>query len=151
MTEQPEHRADLEPGQQPQHGMHPQYGQPIRPGQRALVIKCTTGAEEPERCSQAFTVAATAAATGVETSLWLTGEAAWFGVPGKAEEFVLPHSAALAELRDTVLAAGTLTVCTQCAQRRGLEAVHLLPGARIAGSASYLAEILRPYAQALVY
>jgi predicted peroxiredoxin len=150
VSEQPEHRADPS-GPRPQHGMHPQHAQPILPSQRALVIKCTTGAENAERCSQAFTVAATAAATGVPTSLWLTGEAAWFGLPGKAEEFVLPHSAALAELRDTVLAQGTLTVCTQCAQRRGIEPAHLLPGARIAGSASYLAEILRPYAQALVY
>jgi predicted peroxiredoxin len=147
VSEQPEHRADP-PGQHAQHGLH---GRPNLASQRALVIKCTTGAEEPERCSQAFTVAATAAATGVETSLWLTGEAAWFGLPGKAEEFVLPHSAPLAELRDTVLAAGTLTVCTQCAQRRGIEPAHLLPGTRIAGSASYVAEILQPYAQALVY
>ncbi|HTZ45807.1 MAG TPA: DsrE family protein [Jatrophihabitans sp.] len=118
---------------------------------RALIVKCTAGADEPERCAQAFTVAATAAATGVPTSLWLTGEAAWFGVPGRAEGFELPHSAPLAELRDTVLALGTLTVCTQCAQRRGIERAALLPGVRIAGSASFVDEILRPDAQALVY
>jgi len=119
--------------------------------QRSLVVKCTTGAEAAERCAQAFTVAATAAATGIPTSLWLTGEASWYGLPGKAEEFVLPHSAPLADLRDTVLALGTLTVCTQCAHRRGIEAADLLPGARIAGSASFVDEILQPYAQALVY
>ena len=121
------------------------------PVQRTLVVKCATGAEAPERCAQAFTVAATAASTGIATSLWLTGEASWFGLPGKAEEFVLPHSAPLAELRDTVLALGTLTVCTQCAQRRGIEPAQLLPGARISGSASFVDEILRPFAQALVY
>jgi predicted peroxiredoxin len=119
--------------------------------QRSLVVKCTTGAEAPERCAQAFTVAATAASTGVAVSLWLTGEASWFGLPGKAEEFVLPHSAPLAELRDTVLALGTLTVCTQCAQRRGIEPAALIPGARIAGAASFVDEIQRPHAQALVY
>lgn len=118
---------------------------------RALVVKCTAGAEDAERCAQAFAVAATAAASGVPTSLWLTGDAAWFGTPGRAEAFELPHSAPLAELRDTVLALGTLTVCTQCAQRRGIEPADLLPGARIAGSASFVDEILRPDAQALVY
>jgi predicted peroxiredoxin len=149
VSEHPEHRADQQ-GPPAEHSLHGQR-EPISPNQRALVVKCTTGAEAPERCSQAFTVAATAAATGVPTSLWLTGEAAWFGVAGKAEAFDLPHSAPLAELRDTLLSLGTLTVCTQCAQRRGIEPADLLPGARIAGSASYLAEILRPYAQALVY
>ncbi|MBN9620577.1 MAG: sulfur reduction protein DsrE, partial [Actinobacteria bacterium] len=31
---------------------------------RSLVVKCTSGADAPERCSQAFTVAATALAAG---------------------------------------------------------------------------------------
>ena len=43
---------------------------------RNLVIKVTAGADEPERCNQAFTVAAAAAASGVPVSLWLTGESA---------------------------------------------------------------------------
>ncbi|MCW2541881.1 MAG: peroxiredoxins-like protein [Frankiales bacterium] len=118
---------------------------------RPLIVKCTAGADEPERCAQAFTVAATAAASGVSISLWLTGEAAWFGLPGRAEQFELPHSAPLAELRDTVIELGSLTVCTQCAERRSIGPADLLPGVRIAGSASFLDEILRPDAQALVY
>ena len=36
---------------------------------RALVVKCTAGAEEPERCAQAFTVAATAVAAGATVDL----------------------------------------------------------------------------------
>ena len=31
---------------------------------RSLVIKCTVGAEDPERCNQAFTVAAAGVAAG---------------------------------------------------------------------------------------
>src|SRR5690606_15939099 len=62
---------------------------------KKLVIKVTTGTDAPERCSQAFTVAAVAAASGVEVSLWLTGESAWFALPGRAAEFELPHSAPL--------------------------------------------------------
>jgi predicted peroxiredoxin len=118
---------------------------------RPLIVKCTAGADDPERCAQAFNVAATAAASGVQVSLWLTGEAAWFGVPGKAEEFELPHSAPLAELRDAVLELGRLTVCTQCAARRGIEPGHLIPGAQISGATSFVAEVLADGVQALVY
>ena len=52
---------------------------------RTLVVKVTAGADAPERCAQAFTVAATAVAAGVAVSLWLTGESAWFALPGRAE------------------------------------------------------------------
>ena len=118
---------------------------------RSLVIKCTAGAEDAERCNQAFTVAAAAVAAGAEVSLWLTGEAAWFGVPGRAEEFELDLATPLAELRDIVLTGGSLTVCSQCAQRRGLVAGDLVEGARIAGAAVFAEEALADTAQALVY
>lgn len=118
---------------------------------RKLRIKVTCGVEDPERCNQAFTVAATALASGADVGLWLTGEAAWFGVPGKAEAFSLPLAAPLADLRDAVLAAGQLTVCTQCADRRGITADDVLPGVRIAGAAAFAEEILEDGVQALVY
>lgn len=118
---------------------------------RTLVVKVTAGAESPERCAQAFTVAATAVAAGADVSLWLTGDASWFAVPGRAEEFVLPHSAPLADLRDAVITGGRLTVCTQCAARRGIGEGDLLAGVRIAGAASFVEESLADGAQALVY
>jgi predicted peroxiredoxin len=120
-------------------------------GLRPLVVKCTSGAEAPERCAQAFTVAATALAAGADVSLWLTGEAVWFAVEGRAEAFELPHSAPLAQLRDAVLAGGRLTVCTQCAARRELTEADLLAGVQIAGSAAFVDEVLRANTQALVY
>nr|WP_284289371.1 hypothetical protein [Angustibacter aerolatus] len=64
---------------------------------RSLVVKVTAGADAPERCSQAFTVASTALAAGVAVSLWLTGESAWFALPGRAASFEPPHSAPLPE------------------------------------------------------
>ena len=117
----------------------------------SLVVKCTSGAEAPERCSQAFTVASTALAAGASVSLWLTGEAVWLAVPGRAEAFELPHAAPLADLRDAILTDGRLTVCTQCAARRDLTQEQLLAGVRIAGAASFVDEILRENARALVY
>jgi predicted peroxiredoxin len=118
---------------------------------RDLVVKLTAGADEPEKCSQAFTVAATALAAGASVSLWLTGEASWFGVPGRAESFVLEGAAPMQDLLAAVLSGGTVTVCTQCAGRRGLTAEDLLPGVRIAGAAAFVAEATADNAQALVY
>ena len=119
--------------------------------QRSLVVKATAGSDAPERCSQAFTVAAVAAASGVPTSLWLTGESAWFALPGRAAEFSLPESAPLPDLLDGILAGGTVTVCTQCAARRGITGEDVLPGVRIAGASVFVQESLAEGAQALVY
>ena len=116
-----------------------------------LVVKVTAGAEAPERCAQAFTVASMACSSGIDVSMWLTGEASWLAVPGRAEQFVLLHSAPLAELRDAVLSMGTLTLCTQCAARRSLSAADVLPGVRLAGAAVFVSEVMVDGAQALVY
>jgi predicted peroxiredoxin len=116
---------------------------------RTLVVKVTAGADAPERCAQALTVAATAVASGVVVSLWLTGEASWLAVPGHTVE--LAHSAPLTDLRDAVLAAGTVTLCTQCAARRDLGQDDLVPGIRLAGAAVFVSEVMEPDAQALVY
>ena len=118
---------------------------------RTLVVKLTSGVEAPERLSQAFTVAATAVASGVEVSLWLTGEASWLAVPGRAEQFELPYAAGLADLRDAVVAEGRLTVCSQCAARRDLAEGDLVEGAQIRGAAAFVEEVMAPRAQALVY
>jgi predicted peroxiredoxin len=124
---------------------------PVPSNSRQLIIKLTSGVESPEKLSQAFTVAATAVASGAGVSLWLTGESAWLAVPGKAEEFSLPHAARLADLRDAVLAEGLLTVCSQCAARRNLTEADLLTGAVIRGAAAFVEEVLQDGAQALVY
>ena len=103
---------------------------------RALVVKVTAGSDDLERCNQGLTVAATAAAAGASVSLWLTGEAAWLAVP---------------DLLEGVITLGTVTVCSQCALRRGLTQDSLMPGVRIAGAAAFVEEALADRAQALVY
>ncbi|MGH3245235.1 MAG: DsrE family protein [Trebonia sp.] len=118
---------------------------------RKLVVKITAGKDEPERCNQAFTVASTAVASGVSVSLWLTGEAAWFALPGRAEDFSLPHAAPLADLLASVLALGTVTVCGQCAARRDITPQDVIAGVRIAGAATFVAEVVADDVQALVY
>lgn len=118
---------------------------------RSLVVKTTSGADRPEACNQAFTVAATAVAAGAAVSLWLTGEASWLALPGRAGELVLAHAAPLDELLAAVLGDGTVTLCTQCAARRGITTDDVIAGIRIAGAAVFVEETLAPGAQALVY
>jgi predicted peroxiredoxin len=118
---------------------------------RKLLIKVTAGADDPERCNQAFTVASTAVAAGADVSLWLTGEAAWFGLPGRAASFDLEHAAPLEDLLAAVLAGGSVTVCTQCAARRSIGGDDVVAGVRIAGAPSFVEEALADGVQALVY
>ena len=96
-------------------------------------------------------MAATAVAGGVPVSLWLTGESAWFALPGRAAGFDLPHSAPLPDLLAAVLAGGTVTLCTQCAARRDIGPDDVIPGIRVAGAAVFVEECLAENAQALVY
>lgn len=118
---------------------------------RELVVKITCGTEAPERCNQGFTVAATAAASGVPVSVWLTGDAAWLAVPGRAAQLDLPLATPLPDLIEGILAGGSLTVCGQCAARRELTEDELIPGSRIAGAPVFVEEILRDDIQVLVY
>ena len=118
---------------------------------RRLVVKVTAGTDDPERCNQGFTVAAAAVASGADVSLWLTGEAAWFGVPGRAETFALDLATPLSDLLAVVLAGGRVTVCTQCAQRRGIVQADLLDGVTIAGAPAFVEEALGEDVRTLVY
>lgn len=118
---------------------------------RSLVVKVTCGADDAERCNQGFTVAAAAAASGAEVSLWLTGEASWFGVTGRAEEFTLDLATPLDQLMAAVLTSGTISVCSQCAARRGIVADDLRDGVTIAGAAVFAEQVLGEGVQALVY
>jgi predicted peroxiredoxin len=116
-----------------------------------LVIKVTAGTDGAERSNQAFTVAAAACAAGVSVQLWLTGEAAWFALPGRAADLVLDHATPLPDLLEMILTAGTVIVCTQCAARRELSQDQLVDGAVIKGAAVFVEEVMAPGAQALVY
>lgn len=116
-----------------------------------LVIKLATGIDDAERVAQAFSVATTALASGIEVSFWLAGEASWLALPGKAEEFTLAHSAPLHELLTSLVENASVTLCTQCAVRRNINDGDQISGIRIAGSATFVAEITNESTQALVY
>jgi len=117
----------------------------------SLIIKVTCGAEAAERANQAWTVASMGIAAGAEVTVWLTGEAVWFAVPGRQPDLALPHATAVADLVETVREAGRIRVCSQCAARRDLVESDLIAGARIAGAAQFVETILAGPTQALVY
>jgi len=118
---------------------------------RTLVVKVTCAAEAAERANQGLTVAATAAASGVPVSLWLAGEATRFALAEEPADLELPLATPAGELVATVLELGSVTVCGQCAARRGITAEDLTGGTRIAGAAGFVEEALGEGAQALVY
>lgn len=116
-----------------------------------LVIKLATGLEDPERVAQAFSVASTTLASGIDVSLWLAGEAAWFALPGRAEEFSLPHAPNISDLLATLISESQVTLCAQCAVRRNINEGDQIVGIKIAGTATFVEEITRENTQALVY
>jgi predicted peroxiredoxin len=64
---------------------------------------------------------------------------------------MLPEAPPLADLLAAVLAAGTVTLCTQCAARRDITPHDVLAGVRIAGATTFVAEVTADGVQALVY
>ncbi len=118
---------------------------------RPLVVKITCAAEAAERANQAWTVAALAAAAGAPVTVWLTGDAVWFAVPGRAPDLGLAHATPVADLVATVFDLGAVVVCSQCAARRELTEADLLEGAVIGGAAGFVETVLTDEVQALVY
>ena len=64
----------------------------------------------------------------------------------------LPTGAVLDRYRiDSVIAAGRITLCTQCAARRDITEKDVIDGVRIAGAQVFVQEALGDETQALVY
>jgi predicted peroxiredoxin len=111
-----------------------------------LVIQL--GTADPERVAAAFTVALTAAASGADVHLWLSGPASLFAVPGREPAYDLPFAP---DPEQALAAVATVSVCSQCAARRGLQPADLRPGATIAGAGSLVEALLADGTQALTY
>ena len=117
----------------------------------SLLIKITCGAEAPERANQAWTVAAMGVAAGAGVSVWLTGEAVWFAVPGRQPDLELPYATPVADLIETVRLAGSITVCTPVRRAPGAPREDLVESATIQAQRSFVEAALADNVQALVY
>lgn len=111
-----------------------------------LVVQLTT--DDPEKVAAALTVSLTAAASGAQVHLWLSGPASLFAVPGREPAYDLPHAPALESALNSV---DSVAVCSQCAARRGLTPADLRPGAVIAGATSLVESLLTDGTQAVTY
>ena len=111
-----------------------------------LVIQLTT--DDPERVAAALTVGMTAVASGAVVNLWLSGPASLFAVPGREPSYDLAHAPALGP---ALASMDSVTVCSQCAARRGLRSEDLRPGAVIAGATTLVEALLTDGTQALTY
>jgi predicted peroxiredoxin len=113
---------------------------------RPLVVQLTT--DDPEQVAAALTVGMTAVAAGAQVALWLSGPAAMLAVPGREPAYDLPHAPNLDLALDSI---GAVSVCSQCAARRGLTDEDLRPGAMIAGATTLVEALLADGAQAVTY
>lgn len=111
-----------------------------------LVVHLTT--DEPEKAATALTVAMTAAAGGATVDLWLSGPATMFAVADRAPQLDLELAP---DPQQALALVSSVSVCSQCAARRGLRDADLQPGARIAGAASLVELLLKDGTQVVTY
>ena len=117
----------------------------------SLTIQLTTGARDPERAAQAVTVAAAAVVSGVEVSLWLSGDAVSFATVDGGGVVFPPAYSPWAELGPLLFDAAQVSVCVQSLSTHGVDTADLAPGVRVAGAASLVSEIIAPDTRVLVY
>ena len=99
-----------------------------------VLINCTHGADDPERATIAFILAATASKSA-ETAVFLTADAATLCVKGGAGAIAAPGYEPLRDLMAQFLSnGGRMWLCPACAKARGIVASDLVDGAEIAGA-----------------
>lgn len=113
---------------------------------RRLVVQL--GTDEQERVATALTVAMAAAAGGAHVDLWLSGPATLLAVPGREPAYDLDLAP---DLGQALGAVDSVSVCSQCAARRGLADDDLGHGARIAGATTLVEAVLADDTRTLTY
>lgn len=105
-----------------------------------ILVSLASSHNDPDRATVAFVVAVASAASGQDTTIFLSADGAWLGAKGEAEKINEPGFAPLAELRDGfVEAGGKIIVCSPCAKRRDIGEDQLVAGSVIAGGAAVVA------------
>ena len=70
---------------------------------------------------------------------------------GVSRATVHRHFRTRADLLAALVKGARVTLCTQCAQRRGIGPEDVIDGIRIAGAATFVSEVTTNDVQALVY
>lgn len=118
---------------------------------RSLVVKVTHSLDDPERAHIACNVGAVAAASGLDVAVFLAIEGVHLARPEIPGQLEVADAPPIEDLLEALYAAGTVTVCTPCATRRGLGAEHFRPDTLLAGSAAFVELATAEGATALVY
>jgi predicted peroxiredoxin len=117
----------------------------------SLVVKVTHALDDPERAHIGCNVASVALASGLEVHLFLAVEGVHLARPEIPAQLELHDAPPIGELIDLLYGAGTVTVCTPCATRRGLSQADFREGTGLAGSARFVELATAEGATALVY
>lgn len=106
----------------------------------SILVSLASSHDNTDRATVAFVVAGAAAASGQDTSVFLSADGAWLGKSGEADKIHEDGFAPLAELMaGFVEVGGRIIVCSPCAKRRGIAEADLVAGAVIAGGAAVVA------------
>lgn len=116
-----------------------------------MVVKVTHSLDDPERAHIACNVAAVALASGLEVHLVLAIEGVHLARPEIPAQVEVADAPPIGDLLDALYAAGSVTVCTPCATRRGLTADDFRADTQLAGSARFVELATAEGATALVY
>ncbi len=100
-----------------------------------LLVSITHAKDNRDKATIGFVVANAAAASGVETAVFLTSEAVYLGQVGYSDDI---HEEGFQPLRDLIESfaanGGQIWVCSPCFKRRGLAEDKLVGGALITGA-----------------
>ncbi|MCC5948496.1 MAG: DsrE family protein [Nitriliruptoraceae bacterium] len=109
----------------------------LEPTTDTLLFPVSHGADEPERATVPFVVAATAIASGRPALVIATVEGVTLGLPEVADGIEEDGFPPLADLQHQLAAGGgALWLCSACATKRGITGDRaLVPGATIVGAA----------------
>ncbi len=106
----------------------------------SILVSLASSHDNTDRATVAMVVAGASAASGQDTTVFLSADGAWLGKSGEAEKIHEEGFAAMTDLlAGFVEAGGKLIVCSPCAKKRGIGKEDLVDGAVIAGGAAVVA------------
>ena len=101
-----------------------------------FLVNCTRDLDDPDRATVALVVANAAAASGVETVIFLSNDGVVLGVQGGGDPITQPGFNPMTDLLQAYAdAGGKIWVCPPCFKNRNLSEENLLPNAIMAGGA----------------
>lgn len=103
-----------------------------------ILINNAFGADNLEKAAVAFIIAGASAARDGETAMFLTSEAIHLATQGGNSHTVAGYPPIGELVQAYIDKGGILWVCKACADAKGVNADHLLPGAGIAGAGHIL-------------